>query len=228
MATSCGSQRTRPLHPVDQPEASGRLIGPGCRRSVGVDPTRVKGPTGYYALAFRIHRDVHGAQDATQHALLGAWRDLPTGTSPLRPAGSHSAVGRTYQTASNEYSERSARCADRGPRAAPSPPLRRGRVGATERRRLCRPTSARSGPHPAPRRSCRKVQAVAWRRPLVPDSANPVLAQPLRVRWRDYWPMDIVSAPKYRRAAHETGSLAKCCCIASWFRALSSAAMIMD
>jgi RNA polymerase sigma-70 factor (ECF subfamily) len=30
-----------------------------------------------YALAFRILRDPHRAQDATQQALLGAWRDLP-------------------------------------------------------------------------------------------------------------------------------------------------------
>ena len=31
-----------------------------------------------YALAYRILRDSHRAQDATQQALLGAWRDLPT------------------------------------------------------------------------------------------------------------------------------------------------------
>ena len=31
-----------------------------------------------YALAYRILRDPHRAQDATQQALLGAWRDLPT------------------------------------------------------------------------------------------------------------------------------------------------------
>jgi RNA polymerase sigma-70 factor, ECF subfamily len=38
-----------------------------------------------YALAFRILRDPDRAQDATQHALLGVWRDLVT----LRdPAGS--------------------------------------------------------------------------------------------------------------------------------------------
>jgi len=30
-----------------------------------------------YRLAFRILRDPHRAQDATQQALLGAWRDLP-------------------------------------------------------------------------------------------------------------------------------------------------------
>ncbi len=30
-----------------------------------------------YALAYRILRDQHRAQDATQQALLGAWRDLP-------------------------------------------------------------------------------------------------------------------------------------------------------
>jgi RNA polymerase sigma-70 factor (ECF subfamily) len=31
-----------------------------------------------YALAYRILRDPHRAQDACQQALLGAWRDLPT------------------------------------------------------------------------------------------------------------------------------------------------------
>ena len=35
-----------------------------------------------YALAFRILRDPHRAQDATQQALLGAWRDLPTLRDP--------------------------------------------------------------------------------------------------------------------------------------------------
>ena len=30
-----------------------------------------------YALAYRILRDHHAAQDASQQALLGAWRDLP-------------------------------------------------------------------------------------------------------------------------------------------------------
>ena len=33
---------------------------------------------GCYALAYRILRDPHRAQDATQQAMLGAWRDLPT------------------------------------------------------------------------------------------------------------------------------------------------------
>ena len=32
---------------------------------------------GCYALAFRILRDPHRAQDATQQSLLAAWRDLP-------------------------------------------------------------------------------------------------------------------------------------------------------
>ena len=36
-----------------------------------------------YRLAYRILRDPHRAQDATQQALLGAWRDLPM----LRDAG---------------------------------------------------------------------------------------------------------------------------------------------
>ena len=35
-----------------------------------------------YALAYRILRDPHRAQDATQQALLGAWRDLPNLREP--------------------------------------------------------------------------------------------------------------------------------------------------
>jgi RNA polymerase sigma-70 factor (ECF subfamily) len=37
-----------------------------------------------YAIAYRILRDQHRAQDATQQALLGAWRDLPTLRDPER------------------------------------------------------------------------------------------------------------------------------------------------
>jgi len=37
-----------------------------------------------YALAFRILRDADRAQDATQEALLGAWRDLPSLRDPDR------------------------------------------------------------------------------------------------------------------------------------------------
>ena len=37
-----------------------------------------------YALAYRILRDHHAAQDATQQALLGAWRDLPRLRDPDR------------------------------------------------------------------------------------------------------------------------------------------------
>ncbi len=37
-----------------------------------------------YALAYRILRDPTRAQDATQQALLGAWRDLPTLRDPER------------------------------------------------------------------------------------------------------------------------------------------------
>ena len=37
---------------------------------------------GCYALAYRILRDPHRAQDATQQALLGAWRDLPDAARP--------------------------------------------------------------------------------------------------------------------------------------------------
>jgi len=39
---------------------------------------------GCYRLAYRILRDQHRAQDATQQALLGAWRDLPTLRDPER------------------------------------------------------------------------------------------------------------------------------------------------
>ncbi|HEY8990239.1 MAG TPA: RNA polymerase sigma factor [Candidatus Limnocylindrales bacterium] len=37
-----------------------------------------------YAIAYRILRDMHRAQDATQQALLSAWRDLPTLRDPER------------------------------------------------------------------------------------------------------------------------------------------------
>jgi len=37
-----------------------------------------------YRLAYRILRDSHRAQDASQQALLGAWRDLPTLRDPDR------------------------------------------------------------------------------------------------------------------------------------------------
>src|SRR5258705_12376000 len=37
-----------------------------------------------YAIAYRILRDMHAAQDATQQALLSAWRDLPTLRDPER------------------------------------------------------------------------------------------------------------------------------------------------
>jgi RNA polymerase sigma-70 factor (ECF subfamily) len=37
-----------------------------------------------YAIAYRILRDMDRAQDATQQALLGAWRDLPTLRDPER------------------------------------------------------------------------------------------------------------------------------------------------
>ena len=37
-----------------------------------------------YALAYRILRDPDRAQDASQQALLGAWRDLPTLREPER------------------------------------------------------------------------------------------------------------------------------------------------
>ena len=37
-----------------------------------------------YALAYRILRDPHQAQDATQQALIGVWRDLPTLRDPSR------------------------------------------------------------------------------------------------------------------------------------------------
>lgn len=39
---------------------------------------------GCYRLAYRILRDPHRAQDATQQALLGAWRDLPMLRDPRR------------------------------------------------------------------------------------------------------------------------------------------------
>src|SRR5690349_5351615 len=39
---------------------------------------------GCYALAYRILRDPHRAQDAAQRAMLGAWRDLPTLRDPAR------------------------------------------------------------------------------------------------------------------------------------------------
>jgi RNA polymerase sigma-70 factor (ECF subfamily) len=37
-----------------------------------------------YALAYRILRDHHRAQDASQQALMGAWRDLPRLREPAR------------------------------------------------------------------------------------------------------------------------------------------------
>ena len=37
-----------------------------------------------YGLAYRILRDPHRAQDATQQAMLGAWRDLRTLRDPER------------------------------------------------------------------------------------------------------------------------------------------------
>jgi RNA polymerase sigma-70 factor (ECF subfamily) len=37
-----------------------------------------------YAIAYRILRDMHKAQDATQQALLSAWRDLPSLRDPER------------------------------------------------------------------------------------------------------------------------------------------------
>lgn len=37
-----------------------------------------------YAIAYRILRDPHRAQDATQQALFGAWRDLPVLKEPKR------------------------------------------------------------------------------------------------------------------------------------------------
>jgi RNA polymerase sigma-70 factor (ECF subfamily) len=37
-----------------------------------------------YGLAYRILRDSHRAQDATQQALFGAWRDLPALKAPER------------------------------------------------------------------------------------------------------------------------------------------------
>ncbi len=37
-----------------------------------------------YAIARRILRDPDRAEDAVQHALLGAWRDLPTLREPER------------------------------------------------------------------------------------------------------------------------------------------------
>src|SRR4051794_6769026 len=37
-----------------------------------------------YALAYRILRDPHRAQDAAQQALIGAWRDLPALREPAR------------------------------------------------------------------------------------------------------------------------------------------------
>ena len=37
-----------------------------------------------YALAYRVLRNHHAAQDASQQALIGAWRDLPTLRDPGR------------------------------------------------------------------------------------------------------------------------------------------------
>ena len=59
------------------------------------------------------------------------------------------------------------------------------------------------------------------------EFGNPIGAKLPKLSSVTYW-IDIVSMERYVCAAQETGSRAKCCCIAPSRIALSSAAMIMD
>src|SRR3990172_5226853 len=72
--TGLGSRRSSPQStpPPRAPARGGGGDEEGFRRLAAATVDRL------YAIAHRILRDPDRAQDATQQALFGAWRDLPT------------------------------------------------------------------------------------------------------------------------------------------------------